>query len=147
MANSPAVLAAGDLFVQRYNETNGQYEAEEGPFEVERFEITVSSELKKKTSRSRANYGQTIASVVIPGSTELAITWGEVNATALAFALAGETTAKSQTAGVIAAGAALELTAKISKPVATGFRHWTNSVVITNDAGTDVPPSLSSTQL
>ncbi|XZG69240.1 hypothetical protein ACTSKR_11310 [Chitinibacteraceae bacterium HSL-7] len=133
MANSPAVLATGNLYVQRYNDTTGLYEAEEGPFEVEKFEITVSSELKEKTSRSRDNYGQVIASVVIPGATEIAITWGEVNTQALSLALAGDASAKSQAAGVISPASALSLTAKISKNVPTGFKQWTAGVVVTDD--------------
>jgi hypothetical protein len=64
-----------------------------------KFELIPESELKEQTGKGRSNYGQVIASAVLPGKTTIKLTINQLDAENMALALLGDVVAGSQTAG------------------------------------------------
>lgn len=126
-------LGAGSVYARFYNPTTATFGDWEGPFETGKFEIKVSSDLKEMVSKSKEQYGQVIESVTIPKPNDFSIELTEVNKTSMATALAGTLTTFSQSSGSITDEA---ITAKLDKWVALTKENFTDSIVITNSAGT-----------
>lgn len=99
MAFARGMLLAGDLFINR--QQGGVYQGWKGPIECDKFEIKANSELKERSSKGRASYGQTVASASLPKPFDLNITLGETNADGLAIALLGTVSVLSQASGTL----------------------------------------------
>jgi len=82
-------MGSGEVYFERYNPTTATWGAEQGPFEANQFEITPKATRKVLASRSRARYGQAIATVTIPEPPEFAVRLTEVTKDTLALALFG----------------------------------------------------------
>ena len=93
-------LGAGDLYIDRYDPVTSAFTGMQGPFEAKKFEIKPNVDLKELPSRGRTSYGQNIESVALPKPVDFAIEMPEVNRSALAIALMGNSQVYNQGAGV-----------------------------------------------
>jgi hypothetical protein len=140
--SSRGFLGAGDVYARFYDPILATFGDWQGPFETDKFEIKVSSDLKEMTSKGKTTYGQVIESVTIPKPNDFAIDFTEVNRASMATALAGTITTFSQSAGTITDQA---LTAKydVWLPLGkenfakTGFTVKDNAGTNTYDEGVD----------
>lgn len=129
-----AILGAGSVRLNFYNPVTQAWGGLGDPLGADKFEISPKSETKEKTSKQRASYGQSIASVVLGKPTEIAITLSALDREALAAQFQGTLSAWTQGA---AASAAYPVTAQLDKWVAIGKRNLVESgLTVTNDAGT-----------
>lgn len=96
-----AILGAGSVRLDVYDPVLLAYQGLGDPLEADKFEITPDSENKEKTSKSRAAYGQAIASVVIPKPTKIAITISAASVEAMAMQFQGIRSAWSQGAATV----------------------------------------------
>jgi hypothetical protein len=132
--SSRGFLGAGDVYARFYDPALATFGDWQGPFETDKFEIKVSSDLKEMTSKGKDTYGQVIESVTIPKPNDFAIDFTEVNRTSMATALAGTTSSFSQSAGSLSdyvAVAKLDAWVDLGKEniIGAGFN-------VTNSAGT-----------
>lgn len=93
-------LGAGNVYIDRFDE-NGASTGLIHILSTQSFSLKSSGEKKELKSRSPENYGQVIASVAIPGASELKISHSEFDATNLAMAFLGDTAAYTQEAGTL----------------------------------------------
>lgn len=93
-----ALLLAGQVYLATYGDDNVVGKLA-GPFEVDQLELTPGSDTKELLSRRPGMYGQVRATVQIPKSTDLAISFGSVDRITLTMALLGSQVLKSQVAG------------------------------------------------
>lgn len=93
-----ALLLAGQVYLATYGDGD-IVGALAGPFEVDQLELTPGSDTKELLSRKPGMYGQVRATVQIPKSTDLAISFGSVDRVTLTMALLGSQVLKSQAAG------------------------------------------------
>lgn len=93
-----ALLLAGQVYLATYGDGD-IVGALAGPFEVDQLELTPGSDTKELLSRRPGMYGQVRATVQIPKSTDLAISFGSVDRVTLTMALLGSQVLKSQAAG------------------------------------------------
>lgn len=124
-------LGAGDLYIARY--VSGAFLEYEGPFECDKFEIKPAVDIKEKTSKGRASYGQVIESVPVPKPSTLTVDLAEVNKQSLALALFGTTAALAQASGTMTA---ITVVAKLGYWVALPFAALTGVPVVTNSGAT-----------
>lgn len=69
-----------------------------------KFEINTESELKEQTSKGRDDYGQVLASVTLPGKSNISLTLNQLDAENLAMAFLGSQSPNDQAAGTVASG-------------------------------------------
>lgn len=93
-----ALLLAGQVYIATYGDGD-IVGALAGPFEVDQLELTPGSDTKELLSRRPGMYGQVRATVQIPKSTDLAISFGSVDRVTLTMALLGSQVLKSQASG------------------------------------------------
>lgn len=93
-----ALLLAGQVYIATYGDGDVVGKLA-GPFEVDQLELTPGSDTKELLSRRPGMYGQVRATVQIPKSTDLAISFGSVDRVTLTMALLGSQVLKSQVAG------------------------------------------------
>lgn len=95
-------------------------------------EIKTDAERKEQIGRGRENYGQVIASVVIPKPTTINVKLDQVDAELLAMAFSGENAALSQAGGTVTDQA---VTAKKGRFVELGKINISDTgFVVTNEA-------------
>lgn len=114
-----AILGAGDVRLDIYNPDTGTWGGLGDILEADKFEITPDSELKRKSSKSRAAYGQNVASVAIAKPTKIAITLSSASVEALALQFQGVVVPENQGAGTLAA----DIVTKFDKWVPLGKRN------------------------
>ena len=135
-AIAQAILGAGSVRLNFYNPVTQAWGGLGDPLGADKFEISPKSETKEKTSKKRASYGQSIASVVLGKPTEIAITLSALDREALAAQFQGTLSAWTQGA---ATSAAYTVSAQLDKWVAGGKRNLVQSgLTVTNDA-VDMP--------
>ncbi len=124
-------LLEGDLYVDRI---------EQGVLQgmilwpgVAKFAMKPNSELKEQISKGRNTYGQIVASVPIIKPMDFSLAISDVTGEMLAAALQGSITTLSQASGTTTDQAAI---AKKGAMIDLGKRNLTDTVVVTNDAGT-----------
>ena len=93
-----ALLLAGQVYIATYGDGDVVGNLT-GPFEVDQLELTPGSDTKELLSRRPGMYGQVRATVQIPKSTDLAISFGSVDRVTLTMALLGSQVLKSQASG------------------------------------------------
>ncbi len=105
-----------------------------------KFEINPESEIKEQTSKGRDDYGQVLASVTLPGKSNISLTLNQLDAENLAMAFLGSQTAANQTSGSVTDEA---VTAHVGKYSDLAFES-VSTVVVKDDsdattyvAGTD----------
>ncbi|MGE4520637.1 MAG: hypothetical protein AB7E04_14140 [Desulfobacteraceae bacterium] len=97
---SEQFFGAGDVYIDRFDD-NGNSTGLIHILSTQSFSLKSSGEQKQLKSRSPSNYGQVIASVALPGASELKITHNEFDAENMAMAFLGDTAAYSQEAGTL----------------------------------------------
>lgn len=136
-----AILGAGDVRLDIYNPDTGQWGGLGDKLEADKFEITPDSELKRKSSKSRAAYGQNVASVAIAKPTKIAITLSSASHEALALQFQGVSAPESQGVGALAdtVTAKLDKWVKLSKRniVEAAFAVKSSDELTTHVKGTD----------
>lgn len=136
-----AILGAGDVRLDIYNAITQTWSGLGDKLEADKFEITPDSELKRKTSKSRAAYGQNVASVAIGKPTKIAITLSSASVEALALQFQGIAVAESQGAGALneVIVAKLDKWIKLTKRnvVEAGFAVKNTGDTVTYVKGTD----------
>jgi len=134
-----AFLGSGDLQIDVFNE-NGERTGELDVGNATVFAINAPSlEKKEQTGMRRANYGQTIKSVITKIEQELKFTLTDINRENLALAMFGEDSAYSQTAGNNT-GSAESVTVHAGRWTKLSHRNLDsssgNKPVVKNSAGT-----------
>jgi hypothetical protein len=136
-----AILGAGDVRLDIYNPDTQTWSGLGDKLEADKFEITPDSELKRKQSKSRAAYGQNVASVAIAKPTKISITLSSASVEALALQFQGISTVESQGTGALAdtVVAKLDKWVKLTKRnvVEAGFAVKSSDDVTTYVKGTD----------
>lgn len=128
-----AILGAGDVRLDLYNYDTQSYTGLGDKLEADKFAITPDGELKRKTSKSRAAYGQNIASVAVAKPTKIAMTLSSLSEEALAMQFQGIMTTESHGAGALDAA----IVAKIGKWVRVGKRNLVEAgLTVKNEGGT-----------
>lgn len=132
-------LGSGDLYINKL--VAGVEQGWEGPFECDQFEIKANSELRERTSKGKASYGQIVASAAIPQPFDLSITLGQADKTGLSIALLGTTAAVSQVSGTLTAVTVVGVADRwvpLTKAALTGTQTVTNAAASTTYVlGTD----------
>lgn len=98
---SRAFLGAGDLYIDRIDNTTGQPLGLAGPFECSKFEFKPNAEVKEQVSKGRSTYGQVIETVAIQKPGDMSVTLTEMDKDGLTLALLGTQAAISQGAGTV----------------------------------------------
>jgi hypothetical protein len=102
--------------------------------EVGKFAITVNSELKEQTSKSREQYGHVVETVAIPQPAEFSMTLREVNREALRMAFMAEMQALNSGSATVSAA---DITLQRGEFVPVAHRNLAETgFVLTNGAGT-----------
>lgn len=122
MANelAKAILGSGDVRVDLYDFAAQKYTGLGDSLETDKFEITPDAELKRKTSKSRARYGQNIAATAIAKPTKIALTFSGLSAAALAMQFQGTLSQEAQGAGTLTG---VTVVAKLDKWIDIGKRN------------------------
>lgn len=118
-------LGSGDLYIDRLTAA-GVSQGAKIAGATSKFEIIPESELKEQTGKGRSNYGQVIASAVLPGKTTIKLTINQLDAENMALALLGDVTAGGQASGSVTAQA---VTAIADRYVELGKYSVSNVVV------------------
>ncbi len=95
-----AFLGQGDLYIDRLTDAGVQT----GLFQIGNaasFSIQPDSETKELTGKGRDNYGQVIASAVVPKPSKVSISLNEIDKTSLAIAFQGEVAEINEAAGSV----------------------------------------------
>lgn len=92
-------LGAGDVYLAR--QVAGVFQAFEGPFECNKFEIKPNVTLKEQKSKGKTTYGQVVETVALQEPADFTMVLTEVNRASLALALLGTESAVSQSSGTI----------------------------------------------
>lgn len=128
---SESFFGSGTIFIDRFDEQGGKT----GYIEIgtgKSLSLKSSGELKQLTSRKPGSYGQVIASVGIPGKTELKIGHSDFDAENMAMAFLGEVKDLNQSSGTLTAKEIL--IPKAGKWVELGFRNFESSGFLVKDA-------------
>lgn len=134
-----AILGAGSVRLDYYDPSLGAWQGLGDLLEADKFEVTPDSENKEKTSKSRAAYGQAIASVVIPKPTKIAITLSGMSVQGLAMQFQGVRTAWSQGAAALADE---PLVAKLDKWIKLSKRNLSDVGLTVKNTGSTVTYAL-----
>lgn len=141
MTFAKSILGAGDVRFDLYDPDTQTWGGLGDIMEADKFEITPDSDKKEKISKSRANYGQPIATVIIAKPTKIAITISDTSKDSMKMQFQGVAREDSQGAGAIADTviAKLDKWAKLSKRnvVDAGFTVKDSAEVITYVKDTD----------
>jgi len=97
-----------------------------------KLEIQAESEIKEQTSKGLDDYGQVIASVVLPKPSKLKVALNQLDKTVLSMAFLGAAEEINEGAGTIADEA---ITAKLGKYVDLSRRNLTAESVVVKDDG------------
>lgn len=122
-------MGSGDIYVNVI--VAGIHQGWKGPYEGDKLELKADSDLKQKTSKSRARYGQTIASVPIPKPFEFNLTLSQLDKTGMGLAMMGTTEDVAQAAGSITDEL---ITADLDVWVALSKGALTDGSIVVSDA-------------
>jgi hypothetical protein len=127
------VLAEGTLYLNRI--VNGVKQGRVKVPGLATFKISPKSDKKEATTKDKGQYGQVVASVLLPQPTEFGVTITQVDGEALAMALMGELSTLSVGGGTVTDES---IAAKTGKYIDLANKNITAaSVVVTTDpAGT-----------
>jgi len=92
---SKPLLLAGDLYIGDAS-TDGTFAELDGPFETDKLAVQPSANTVEMTSKAIATYGQVISSVVLPGVTNVSISFMDIPAEILALMFMGTFAALTQ---------------------------------------------------
>jgi hypothetical protein len=99
---APAILGSGEVRFDIFDPDTQTWGGLGDTMDADKFEITPDSDIKEKTTKSRAAYGQAIATVIIGKPTKIAITISAASKDAMALQFQGVVREDSQGAGAIA---------------------------------------------
>lgn len=134
MATPRAILAAGNVYMDRLDSSGVAtgYRLEGSTAD---FKLTPENEEKELLSRGRDNYGEALATVMVPGKTKVSFTLQTPSSESFAMAVLGDTTAANQASGTVAVGTPEDVVAIDDLYVDLDFKMV--SLVVVKDA-TDV---------
>ncbi len=97
---SDSFLGAGRVFIDRLTDA-GEPSGLKIAGSVTKFELNPESEIKEQLSKGLDDYGQVLASVTLPGKTNINLTLNQLDAENLAMAFLGSREAASQASGSV----------------------------------------------
>jgi hypothetical protein len=92
------ILVAGDIYIDR-KDVNGNFTGLRKIGNVLSFPLTENADLKERTSKMKATYGQVLDSVAVKKPAKVSITVNELDKVNLALALLGQEAVWTQAAG------------------------------------------------
>lgn len=101
MSNARAVLGAGLVSLDLWDQDAQTWSGFDAPVDADKFEIKPNFEEKTSTSKSHLDYGQARASVILPAPTEITIEIAAANAKAFAMQFQGAIAALNQGAATV----------------------------------------------
>jgi hypothetical protein len=129
-----AFIGAGNVMLNPYDPVTGLQTGWVFGGSADKFALKPNSEIKSKKSKGRDDYGQTLATIALPGEADIAITFGEVNQDNIALAFMGKQSALNVAGGAITAEG---IVAKLDKFVPLTKGNLSEAVTVTNaDAST-----------
>ncbi len=128
---SDSFLGSGRVFIDRLSDA-GVPTGLKIAGACTKFEINTESEMKEQTSKGLDDYGQVIASVTLPGKSNIGLTLNQLDAENLAMAFLGSQSADNQTSATVTDE---EITAH-SGYYTDLANESVSSVVVKDDAGT-----------
>lgn len=123
------LLLSGDLFFGDAS-SDGSFATLQGPIEVDKMSVQPTANTVEQTSKARATYGAVRSSIILPGVTNVSISFMDVPAEILALMLMGDTGTITQSASSATDEA---ITAKLDKWVPTAYRNITSGTVVVQD--------------
>lgn len=139
MSDAQAILGAGAVRLDLFNYVTQLWGGLGDPLGADRFAITPQSEVREKMSKRSENYGQAVASVVIPQPTQIAITLSALDTEALAMQFQGVLTAYTQAAGSVTDE---DVVARLDKWVPLSKRNLTDTGLAVKNADGSVTYAL-----
>ena len=131
MTTPRAILAAGNVYMDRLDSSGNAtgYRLEGSTAD---FKLTPENEEKELLSQGRDNYGESLATVMIPGKTKVSLTLQTPSSESFAMAVLGSTSDASQSAATVTDEAV---------PVISGYyvdlaNKQVSSVTVYDSAGT-----------
>ncbi len=103
MATPRAILAAGNVYMDRLD-SNGDATGYRLEGSTADFKLAPENEEKVLPSRGRDNYGEALATVMIPGKTKVSLTLQTPSSESFAMAVLGGTTTDDQASGSVSVG-------------------------------------------
>ena len=133
MAETRALLFAGDLYLAFKNPATGVFSARQR-LECDALSIATPSELKEKISKGRDTYGQAFVSFGVPQPTEFEITLSEMTREIFAMQLSGVIETLTAASGTLTD---VVVTAVLDAWVEIGHENLADTgITVTNVAGT-----------
>lgn len=129
MSQARAFIGAGNVMLNPFDPVTGLQTGWVFGGSADKFALKPNSEIKSKKSKGRDDYGQTLATVALPGEADISVTFGEVNQDNIALAFMGRQAALNVSGGAITAEA---LVAKLDKFVALSKGNLSETVTVTN---------------
>jgi len=125
MSTPRAILASGNVYMDRLDDDGNPtgYRLEGSTAD---FKLAPENEEKEILSKGRDNYGESLATVILPGKTKLSLTLQTPSSESFAMAVLGAATAGSQTASSASAEA---VTAILGYYAALAFKKVSAVVV------------------
>ena len=133
MSEARAFIGAGDVMLNPYDPDTGLQTGWVFGGSADKFALKPNSEIKSKKAKGRYNYGQTLATIALPGEADISVVFGEVNKSNIALAFMGKLTARNIAAG----GTVVDepIVAKLDKFVPLLQQNLGAAVVVSHTTG------------